>query len=385
MSEEAIEASSLVLRSGYIGQGERVEALELALQAFVNNDLALTTNSATSAESLIYHLLKTPATFSTLSPFSSSRLEIHWRGLSEGDEVLACPLTCTATNWPIVSNGISLRWVDTCRRTLGPDLDDLRRKLSPRTRIISIVHWGGYPVDLRAIYEIQNECFQLYGHWPLVIEDCAHALGSKIYGERLGSHGNICTFSLQAIKHVTSVDGGFACLNDQKLYNRFKLLRWYGIDRESNRKDFRCEADITEIGFKYHMNDVCAAIGLENLRHYQFINDGFSSCAKYYSEKLAGVPGLTLLQTDHNEREVNPWLFSLSVENKRDFYSMMHSKGIAVSQVHERNDKHSCVKQFRKILPNLDYLCDRLICIPCGWWVSPDDREYIVDTIKQGW
>ena len=80
-------------------------------------------------------------------------------------------------------------------------------------------------------------------------------------GKPLGSHGNLATFSFQAIKHITSVDGGMIACLDQSFYRRAKLLRWYGIDRESNRKDFRCEADIAEVGFKYHMNDL-SSIGI---------------------------------------------------------------------------------------------------------------------------
>jgi dTDP-4-amino-4,6-dideoxy-D-glucose/dTDP-4-amino-2,4-dideoxy-beta-L-xylose transaminase len=113
--------------------------------------------------------------------------------------------------------------------------------------------------------EIQEKALRMYGFKPAIIEDCAHALGSKFNGKPLGSHGNICTFSFQAIKHMTSVDGGALVLPHKELYSRAKLLRWYGIDRESDRKDFRCEADIPEWGFKFHMNDVSAAIGMANL------------------------------------------------------------------------------------------------------------------------
>ena len=92
----------------------------------------------------------------------------------------------------------------------------------------------------------------------------------------IGSFSNISTFSFQAIKHLTAVDGGCVIFNDQDDFERSKLLRWYGIDRNENRKDFRCEADISEIGFKFHMNDVNASIGLANLEpvvmiYFQYI------------------------------------------------------------------------------------------------------------------
>jgi dTDP-4-amino-4,6-dideoxygalactose transaminase len=387
MSSQAVDDAVEVLRSGYIGQGPRVEQFEYELSKFLNTDYVITTNSATSAESLIYHMLKKPSQIKFIDHFEpgDKAIEIDWPGLSVGDEVLATPLTCTATNWPIVSNNLSLKWVDTCPDSLGPDLDDLKRKLSPKTKLISIVHWGGYPVDLRKLREIQYDCHRKYGFFPLIIEDCAHALGSRFESKILGSHGNFSTFSFQAIKHVTSVDGGLLVVPDQNMFKRAKLLRWHGIDRESNRKDFRCEADIPEIGFKYHMNDVSAAIGLANLKHYDEISEGFRRCSDFYRSNLANIDGLEILQLPTSDRDVTPWLFSVNVKRKVDFYRHMNDSGIVVSQVHERNDKHSAVKMFGSFLPSLDKICAGLICIPCGWWVSDDDLNYICNTIKEGW
>jgi len=88
------------------------------------------------------------------------------------------------------------------------DLDDLERKITPKTKVIMVVHWGGYPIDLDRIKKIQQKTKELYGFEPIVIEDCAHGIGSKYKGKRLGNHGNLCMFSFQAIKHITAVDGG---------------------------------------------------------------------------------------------------------------------------------------------------------------------------------
>jgi dTDP-4-amino-4,6-dideoxygalactose transaminase len=386
MSEEAILKASDVLRSGYIGQGPVVDEFEYALQNFLSSDYVCTTNSATSAEHLLYHLLKKPAYISCLFHGESDRSHIHWNGLQSGDEVLATPLTCTATNWPILANNLKIKWVDIDPETLSLDLSDLRRKLSPSTKLISVVHWGGYPADLAEIRKIQLECQSKFGFVPLVIEDCAHALGSSYKGNAIGSHGNFSTFSFQAIKHVTSVDGGALVLPDQNLFKRSKLLRWYGIDRESNRKDFRCEADISEWGFKFHMNDVSAAIGLENLKLFENISSGFKRCRDFYRANLTKVDGIQLIQNDYEGmRNWNPWLFSILVDNKDSFYKAMHSRGISVSQVHERNDKHSCVDHYKSLMPSLDSICQKLICIPCGWWVSDDDLQYIVQAISEGW
>jgi dTDP-4-amino-4,6-dideoxygalactose transaminase len=279
---------------------------------------------------------------------------------------------------------MKIKWVDIDPETMNMDLDDLSRKMTEKTKIILIVHWGGYPNDLDKIKEIQNKCFDLYGFKPYVIEDCAHSMGSKYKGNYLGTHGNICIYSLQAIKHITSGDGGLLFLPNENLYKRGKLSRWYGIDRETNRKDFRCEANIEEWGFKFHMNDINAGIGIENFKKINEIVPIHKENAKYYDSELLNIKGIHSLKR-HDDRESSFWLYSMLVENRPNFMKYMKECRIIVSQVHERNDIHSCVKQFRTILPNLDKYIDKLVSIPVGWWITKEDREYIVDCIKKGW
>lgn len=370
MSDTAADEAAKVLNSGYIGQGEKVEQFESQLKDFFNHDYLVTLNSGTSGLHLALHLLK--------------KKNGNWPGLEDGDEVLATSLTCTASNFPILANNLKIKWVDIDEETLNVDLDDLARKISPKTKVIMLVHWGGYPNDLDRIKEIQNMCNEMYGFKPAVIEDGAHSFGSKYKGKYLGNHGNMVMYSLQAIKHITSVDGGLLLLPHQELYDRAKLIRWYGIDRNSNRKDFRCEADILEWGFKFHMNDVCATIGMENFKHVNKIVGKHQSNAKYYDDTLKSVDGLTLLKR-HDDRESAFWIYSMLVEDRDNFYAWMRECGIVASQVHERNDKHTAVKEYKTPLPTLDRTIGKVVSIPVGWWVTQEQREYIVDCIKKGW
>jgi len=247
-----------------------------------------------------------------------------------------------------------------------------------------LVHWGGYPNDLDRIKEIQERAYQMYGFRPAVIEDGAHSFGSEYKGKRIGNHGNLTMFSLQAIKHITSIDGGVLSSPHKELHQRGKLIRWYGIDRDGDRKDFRCEADVEEWGFKFHMNDVCATVGIENLKHFDTIVNRHKENAKFYDEQLKDIDGVTLLKREEGHESAF-WIYSVLVENRDGFYKHMHENGIAVSQVHERNDKHTCVREFVSNLPNLERTISKVVSIPVGWWVSDEDREYIVETIKKGW
>lgn len=383
MSDSVTEKVSEVLKSGFIGQGPVVENFEENLKLYFRHDKLVSLNSATSAEHLALHLLKKPNKF-LLGIDGYGQYESTWPGIENGDEVLTTPLTCTATNWPILANNFNIKWVDVDPKTLNMDLDDLARKITPKTKVIFIVHWGGYPIDLDKLKQIQNQSYRLYGFKPAIIEDCAHAMGSKYKNKYIGTHGNICTFSLQAIKHITSGDGGLLFLPHDDLYKRAKLLRWYGIDRDGNRKDFRCESDISEWGFKFHMNDINASIGNENFKHVDEITGKHKDNAKFYDKELKNVNGIQLLERNR-DMESSFWIYSILVEDRDNFQRYMSEKGIATSQVHERNDIHSCVREYKSILPNLDSTIKKVSSIPVGWWVSKEDREYIVDCIKKGW
>jgi dTDP-4-amino-4,6-dideoxygalactose transaminase len=383
MSPSAKVEVGKILDSGYIGQGPQVEKLEKDLQQYLNVDRLLTLNSGTSALHLALHLLKKPKRIVTAFDNMAYRLS-NWPGIESGDEVLATALTCTASNWPILANGLKIKWVDINPKTLNMDLDDLERKITPKTKAIIAVHWGGYPIDLDRLKRIQQKALELYGFKPAIIEDGAHSFGSEYKGQKLGNHDNMVMYSLQAIKHITAVDGGVLVLPHQELYNRGKLIRWYGIDRDGNRKDFRCEADIEEWGYKFHMNDVCATVGIENLKHADEIIGKHRDNANYYDNTLQNVNGLTLLER-HPDHKSAFWIYSMLVENRDGFYKWMKECGIVVSQVHERNDKHSTVMEYKTSLPTLDNTIGKVVSIPVGWWITKEEREYIADCIKKGW
>ena len=380
MDKNAHKEVKKVLNSGFIGQGPKVEEFESELREYFGTDFISTVNAATSAEHLALHMLKTPI----METFDGCAQREIWPGMEDGDEVLTTPLTCTATYWPILANNLNIKLVDVDKKTLNMDLEDLERKITKKTKVIFVVHWGGYPVDLDKLDDIVRKTEKRFGFKPMIIEDCAHAMGSTYNNKPIGSHGNWCTFSFQAIKHITTGDGGILITPNRDSFQRTKLLRWYGIDRESNKKDFRCEEDIKEWGYKFHMNDIAATIGISNFKHIDEIVGKHQSNANFYDEELKDVKGVTLLERKDNHKS-SFWIYSMLVDHKDEFMKHMKECGIMVSQVHERNDIHSCVKEYRTHLPSLDWITPRLISIPVGWWVSEKDRRYIVDCIKKGW
>lgn len=356
-----------VFDSGMIGQAAKNEEFESILRVYFNEAYINTTNSATSAEHLTYHLLKK-------------------YGVKDGDTVLTTALSCLATHTPIVANRLAIQWIDVDLKTLNLDLDDLERKLSPKTKVINLVHWGGNPVDLTRIALIVEKCYQLYGFYPYVIEDCAHALGATFKNKLIGTHGNICTFSLQAIKLINSGDGGFVISPGfEDFYKRGRVQRWFGLDRDNPEiKDLRCFLDCEEAGHKFHMNDINSVIGIENFKHVNSLLEQHRENGYYYDTALRDIPGITLLER-HPDSNPSYWIYSLLVEDRDNFNKMMKDRGIAVSMVHDRVDKHSCFNHCRSSLPNLDTVRGKITNIPTHWGLRAEEREYIVQCIKQGW
>jgi perosamine synthetase len=354
MPESIVEPLADTLSSGYIGQGPRVEEFEQALSEWFGSQNVLTVNAGTSALQLALRLANVGA----------------------GDEVISTPMTCAATNVPILAAGAKVVWADIDPMTGNIDPADVERKISSRTKAIVAVHWGGYPAEIGELNRIARQ------HDLKVIEDAAHAFGAKYAGQPIGSHSDFVCFSFQAIKHLTTGDGGALVCRDRTTYQRGKLLRWFGIDRESERRDFRCEEDIAEWGYKFHMNDIAATIGLHQLKFVGEVLRRHRENAAYYRERLSGLEGLTLLDY-RDDRESAYWLFTIRVPDREVFIEHLRQSGIIASQVHVRNDDHTAFRESRQDLPGTSEFASQQVSIPVGWWVTDAQREFIADTISR--
>ena len=142
--------------------------------------------------------------------------------------------------------------------------------------------------------------------------------------------------------------------------------------------------NITEQGFKYHMNNVNACVGLVQLEGINEIVDTYIKNGKYLDQKLEGLNGIELIQYYDNS-EPSYWLYTLKVENRSSFIKMMEENGIAASELHKRNDLHTYLNDFPTSLPNLDKFYEKMVHIPCGWWVTQEDCDKMIDLIKKGW
>jgi dTDP-4-amino-4,6-dideoxygalactose transaminase len=343
-----------VLHSGFIGQGKKVDEFEEKLGEYFGNPNVLTLNAGTSGLHLALRLCNVGC----------------------GDEVISTPMTCTATNMPILANGAKIVWADVDPVTGLIDPEDIKRKITDKTKAIIMVHFAGNPCAIDEINEIAH------AHGIKTIEDGAHAIGSEYKDKKIGNHSDFVMFSLQAIKHITTIDGGLLLCKDEKDYLRGRKLRWYGIDRNEKRKEFRCEENVPEYGYKFHMHDISATIGIEQLKYVDDIVARHMENHDFYEKELDGVKGVTLIKTPSYAKSA-AWIYTLNIEKRDLFITWMKQQNIMASRVHERNDIHDAFKESKTDLPNLDKFNSTQVSIPVGWWISNEDREYIAQKVKE--
>lgn len=370
MSPQATSGVAGVLASGRLEHGPRVDDFEVAVGRRLGNDRVVAVNCGTSGLHLALHLAlrgRTPGEVPGAMP----------------GEVLCTPLTFEGTNWPVLAHGLPIRWVDVDPATLTMDLDDLDRKISRTTRAIIVVHWTGYPVDLNRLRHVLSTAADRLGiEPPPVIEDAAQAWGATYRGVPLGAHGNMCVFSLGAIKLLTTGSGGLLVLPTDELDRQARLGRWFGIDRTADR--VHGDYDVTEYGFRFYMNDIAAAIGLANLDIVDELLARQRDNAAFYDKELASVPGVEHTERA-DDREPSFWMYPLKVDDRAGFMRKLTGAGIMTSLISRRNDAHSVVADYHTELPGLNSIADRVVNIPVGWSLSDDDRGHIVDTIRAGW
>ncbi len=350
--EEMIPAIESILYSGYIAVGEKTAEFEERFGTLIDNRYVVALNSGTAALHIAMELI----------------------GIGPGDEVISTPMTSEPTNIAIKMTGAKIVWADIDVNTGLLDPEDVEKKITEKTKAIMLVHYAGMVCDMDK-FNMLSKKYDI----P-IIEDAAHALGARYRGEMIGRNSQYTCFSFQAIKHLTTVDGGAISFQDSKEVNEAKKLRFFGIDKKMSRLD----NDICRAGYKYGMNNVNAAIGLIQLKHIEDVLAKHIDNGKFFDKEFADVLGIELIPYYPNT-EPSYWLYTMRVESRDDFCRLMQENGITASPLHHRSDTHSVFSDSKCELNAMDKFYSEYVHIPCGWWVDREMREFIVDIAKKGW
>lgn len=340
-----------VFDSGVITEGEKSDLFERKFGDLIGNKDTAIVNSCTSALTLAYDIA----------------------GIKSGDEVISTPMTCMATNEPIHNAGAKIVWADIDPATGNIDPDSVEKSITSKTKAIVGVHWSGLPFNIDAINSIGKK----YG--IPVIEDAAHALGASYKGKKIGGHSDFVCFSFQAIKHLTTGDGGALAVNNNQDIDLIRKIRWFGLDRKFTGQKW--SQDIARSGYKFHMSNINASIGLRQLESIDDLLKKHISNGKFFDQNIKNK-NVKKLRTD-SDSESSYWIYTVLVENRAEFSSYLKENEISSDIVHVRNDKYTVFKDLsRKSLPGCDFFCERMINIPVGWWLDQKDLEKIVNVVN---
>jgi len=358
MNDAAMGRVLSTLQSGQLAEGPVVKEFEAKLHTTLGIRNVVAVNSGTSA----------------------LHLALMLAGVEAGDEVITTPQTMLATSQAILMQQARPVYADIEYHTGNIDPEDIEYRITDRTKAILVVHWAGYPCDLHEIHKVAK------AHGVPVIEDAAHALGATYKGLTVGNISHYTAFSFQAIKHITTGDGGALAVCCPRIYKEAKRRRWYGIDRDNSKAGVLGEREwmVEEVGTKFHMNDLAASVGVALLDDVKDILRQRAYIAHRYYTELKGFDDVMMFDR-HNDRTHANWLFSLHVERRLNFIKAMHDRGVDVSVVHQRIDRHPVCGGKRNDLPTMDMFDQTHICLPLHMGLSDDDVTHVIESVKKGW
>ena len=284
-----------------------------------------------------------------------------------GKEVILPSLSFVSTAHAIMYNGGIPVFVDVNPHTLCIDPEEIKKKISKKTRCIIPVHFGGMPADIKKIQKLSNSNI-------MIIEDAAHACGSEFNGKKIGSHGDFVCFSFHPVKNLAMPTGGLISINNhnyKKITEDLKSKRWCGI---SNRK--YADYDVDKIGWNFYMNELSAAIGLVQLQKIKKMNNKRKSIAKIYDKELNVSKKIPFTSTCVYH------LYWICVKNRESFRRKLLEKGIDTGTHYKPIHQLSLYKKSVK-LPLTEKIANEIVTIPIHPNLTGSQIDYIVKTVNR--
>jgi len=370
LGEEELNAVRKTFESGWVGLGPQTKEFEEAFARYIGTRHAVGVASATDGLHIILKALGV-----------------------DGGEVLTPSLTFVSTNHAILYNNAKPVFADVEEDTLCLDAEDMKEKITSKTRAVIPVHYGGHPADMKAICELAQD------HDFAVIEDAAHAAGAEYGGKKIGTLGDAGSFSFQAIKNMTTGEGGMLTFDDDRLDQRLRALRWVGIDKDTVSRSVKSgkegkyswEYDVTELGFKCHLSDIQAAMGLVQLEKLDnHLNAGRKRVAERYNAAFRDIDWLSTPVERPGVARVY-WNYALRVENgKRDElgeYLREHdiSYGVHYLPNHLLSFYQELINNGTIKTPRVPVTMrqwKKILCLPIYAGLKNEEVELIIETVK---
>ena len=358
VGEAEKSAVSGVLDREYLGMGREVEIFESLLQGYLGRKVACVANGT-----------------------SALQLALQAIGVGQGDEVLVQSLTYLAAYQAISATGAVPISCDIDPATITIDCADAKAKLSSRTKAILPTHYSGGVGNLDEIYQFART------HKLRVVEDAAHSFGSKYMGRRVGSFGDICCFSFDGIKNITAGEGGCVVTSDQNVMSRIEDARLLGVMRDTEKRfsgQRSWEFDVEDQGWRYHMSNVMAAIGIEQFNRKERFFKRRKELVRLYLSELENQTGIQAINSYSDEIVSHIFVVKLPIGINRDqVRTAMESRSIQTGIHYYPNHLLTRYRNQNISLKETEGVFPRLLTLPLHPEVTDDDVRYIVDSLAE--
>ncbi|WP_261303493.1 UDP-4-amino-4,6-dideoxy-N-acetyl-beta-L-altrosamine transaminase [Paenibacillus andongensis] len=366
IDEEDIQSVLDVLRGELITQGPKIAEFEQKVAKYAGTKYAVAFSSGTAA----LH----GACFAA--------------GIGPGDEVITSAITFAASSNCVLYQGGTPVFADINPLTYNIDPQDIRAKLSSRTKAIIPVDFTGQPVEMDEIRQIANE------HNLIIIEDAAHSIGATYKGRKVGTLADMTMFSFHPVKHVTTAEGGVIVTNNEDFYYRMQLFRSHGITKDPSlltHNEGPWYYEMQELGYHYRMPDMQAALGITQMDKLDRFVARRREIASYYQSELSGLPGITLPR-QHEDTSSSWHLFILRFDlsksklSRKEIFEAFRAENIGVNvhylpvYLHPYYEKLGYTKG---ICPEAETLYKEIITIPLFPRMTTKDMEDVVGAVRK--
>ena len=363
IEEDDIEEVVAVLKSDWITTGPKIAEFEDALCRYIGTKYAVAVNSGTSALDIAVQTLNLPA----------------------GSEVITTPFTFVGTSNAILYNNLKPVFADIEKETRNINPEEVRKKITKKTKVIIYVDYAGQPCDIEELKEIADE------HDLFLIEDACHAIGAEYKAKKIGNFADMTVFSFHPVKHMTTGEGGAVVTNNKVFYERLKILRNHGIDKSALDR-FGPEAgwayDLKLLGRNYRITDFQAALGISQLKKLDRFIRRRAEIVKMYNEAFEAISEIeTPVVLPYVKPAWHIYTVLLNRINRDDFFGKMREKGIGV------NVHYIPIYSFSYYQEQFDFsptefpvtedVFSKIVTLPLFPKMEDEETTYVINTVKE--
>ena len=364
IGDEELKALSKIFKTGWIGLGPNTYEFEKRFSTYIGTKYSIGLNSATAALDLAFKILQV-----------------------KGHEVITPSFTFVSTNHAILYNGGVPVFGDIEPDTFCLDPVDVEKKITSRTKAVVTVHYGGHPSKMDELRKIcdENNLF--------LIEDAAHATGASYKDRMVGNLGDIACFSFQALKNLTTGEGGMITTNNEDFYKKLTRLRWMGIDKDTytraRLKSYSWFYEVKDLGYKNHMHDISASIGMVQLKRLDsYLNLRRRQIADFYNSSFKDIEWITT-PVEHQYAKRVYCLYTLLVKERDDFIEHLDANNVSTGVHYYPNHFHPYYVELIRsgIIPKpntpvTEKTSERIVSLPLYPELSDQQLDHISDTVK---